>query len=104
MLITCSFIKANPADQFEIIRKFNTIVQNISQELTSKLMRSPTRSSATTPGFFVPQMKEKLQEEIDMIIDNKNSDVLSQQEKDLVHMLEMYLAQLEMYYPENNCV
>lgn len=100
LVVAYNLINASPANQFEVIRKFNTIVQNISYELTSKLISSPTRLSATAPGFFVPQLREKLQEEIDAITDNKNSDELDQEEKDLVHMLEMYIAQLEMYYPD----
>jgi len=86
--------------QFEIIRKFNTIVQSISQELSAQAVSNLCRSSGTqTKESYALQLKEKLEQEVQIITDNKKQDELTQEEQDLIKMLEMYICQLQMFYP-----
>lgn len=63
-------------------------------------MNNPTRSTTPqTHKSYALTLIEKLEQEVQIIANNKSQDELTQEEKDLIQMLETYIKQLEMCYP-----
>ena len=62
--------------------------------MMNEVTRSPERFSTAD---YSKKMIEQIEKEIQQINDNKNAEQISQEDKDLIAMLETYINQLEMY-------
>lgn len=87
-------------DYFALIQKATTLLQGISGKLIAESIATPTRSSGLNTDYYYKKMIEGLEEEVATIIGNKNNEDLSQEEKDIIQMLEMYIEQFKLYCPD----
>lgn len=79
------------------INKVTTLMQKISGKIVAESLTSSTRSGELNTDYYYAKMIEGLEEELTTITGNKNNEDLSQEEKDIIQMLEMYLEQLKVY-------
>lgn len=86
-----------PENYIATIQKVTTLMQDLSQKLTAESVNPATRSSNGLDTNYYKKMIEGLEEEVATIIGDKNSDDLSQEEKDIIQMLEMYIEQFKFY-------
>lgn len=82
------------------VTRTSAIIQNISQKITQDMMNQTTRAPERfSTAEYSKKMIEQIEQEIEQISDNKNAEQMSQEDKDLIAMLETYINQLEMYSP-----
>lgn len=103
LLICCSLgvgfeQPASVEAYMNVVNKVSALIHHISQKITSELINQPaTRlGQSITTADYSKKMITEIENEIAKINENKNPDQLSQEEKDLIALLEMYSAQLEM--------
>lgn len=84
------------------VQKVTTILQNISQKLIHQNSVSTIRSSNSfSSESYCTKMIEEIKNEIAQITENKNPEQLSQEEKDIIAMLETYIEQLQTMTTSN---
>jgi hypothetical protein len=94
-----SFCITNSYDSYmTTINKVTTLIQNISQGITHEMINQQTTRSSQpfSSAEYSKRLIEEIKKEIALITHNKNSEQISQEDKDVVEMLETYVKQLEM--------
>lgn len=86
---------------FATIQKVTTLMQMISGKIVAESANTATRSCGLSTDYYYAKMIEGLEEEVATIIGDKNNEDLSQEEKEIIQMLEMYLGHLKSYFPGN---
>lgn len=103
LLASLSYAEPSYESYLNSIQKVTTLLQTISQKLMQDMSSTSTRSISTfSKEAYCTKMIDEIKKEIAQMTDNKNPNQLSQEDKDLIAMLEAYIEQLQIQAESSN--